>query len=374
MSFGFARYGYGLFLPEMRREFGLSVATVGLIGSATYVGYLAALIVVAGSSARVGPKRLIGFGGVSAVIGMGLVAVAPNTGVLAAGLVLAGTSPAWAWAPYSDAVDQVVHASRRDFVLALIPAGTAVGTAIVGPLALVASGAAWRAAWLGMAAVAACVAVYNAWVLPGRGSRSSTGRGLVRRDLGGRDGGGTRAWVLRRAARPLYLTAMSYGALGAFYWYFATEALSRAAIDAARATAVFWTVMGLAGALGLFAGVMLARLGLCTSSKVLFLALSSAVALIGIAPDSLAASTASAVLYGPAFMAVSSLLAVWSYRVFPDRPTSGLSAALLALGAGTVIGPATFGALADTTDLRTAFLTVAAMGLATTLVRAPART
>jgi predicted MFS family arabinose efflux permease len=363
VSFGFARYGYGLFLPEIRREFGLSVATVGFIGSATYAGYLLALTVVAVSAARLGPRLLIGIGGASAVVGMGLVAFAPGTGLLTVGLVLAGTSPAWAWAPYSDAVDLVVAPSRREFVLALIPAGTAVGTAIVGPLALIAAGAAWRAAWIAMAVVALGVTVYNACVLPRR-TRSALDRREPTQE-------GGRGWFVQRAAHPLYVTALSYGVLGAFYWYFATEALARASTNAATATAIFWTVMGIAGTAGVFAGVMLSRLGLRNSSRLLFVALASAVALLGIAPGSTLASATSAVMYGPAFMAVSSLLAVWSHQVFPDRPTSGFSVTLLCLGVGTVIGPAALGTLAEHTDLRTAFLTTAGIALATLLVRAP---
>ena len=363
VSFGFARYGYGLFLPEIRREFGLSVATVGYIGSATYAGYLIALIVVAVSAGRVGPRLLIGVGGVSAVVGMGLVAYASGPGLLSVGLVLAGTSPAWAWAPYSDAIDLVVAPSRRELVLAFIPAGTAVGTAIVGPLALIAAGAAWRAAWIAMAVVAAGVAAYNACVLPG-GARSAPDRREPTHD-------GGRGWFARRAARPLYVTALSYGVLGAFYWYFATEALARSATNVATVTAVFWTVMGLAGIAGVFAGAMLSRLGLRHSSRLLFIALASAVALLGIAPGSTLVTATSAVLYGPAFMAVSSLLAVWSYQVFPERPTAGFSATLLCLGVGTVIGPAALGTLAEHTDLRTAFLTTGGIALATLLARAP---
>lgn len=56
VTFGFARYGYGLFLPEIRRQFDLSVSLVGVIGSATYVSYLIALLLVGVLSTRWGPR------------------------------------------------------------------------------------------------------------------------------------------------------------------------------------------------------------------------------------------------------------------------------------------------------------------------------
>lgn len=358
VSFGFARYGYGLFLPEIRREFDLSVAFVGVIGSATYVGYLAALLVVGVYAARVGPRALVGIGGVSAVVGMALVAVAPNLATLTVGLLLAGTSPAWAWAPYSDAVDLVVTPSRRERVLAIVPAGTAVGTAVVGPLALVARGDSWRYAWIAMAIGAAVVAAYNLWAVPARKPAATT---AATTSINPR-------WFVRPAATPLYVTALSYGLVGSFYWNYATEAIATANGDA-TSTAMFWTVMGIAGTSGVFAGVFLSKLGLRRASALLFAALGTAVALLGVLPGSILAACASAILYGPAFMAVSSLLAVWSYQVFPERPTTGFSATLVSLGVGTVAGPMTLGMVADGLDLRTAFLATAAIALATVVVR-----
>lgn len=366
VSYGFARYGYGLFLPDIRREFDLSVGTVGFIGSATYAGYLVALLVVAGA-ARLGPRILVGIGVGSAVVGMGTVALASGTSALVAGLVLAGTSPAWTWAPYSGAVDLVVTPARRRLVVALIPAGTAVATAVVGPLALLVDGTAWRGAWMAMSVVAAAVLVYSAWTLPRRCPAASA---VPRVRLPRREGLG---WFLRRAAVPLYVTAGSYGVVGAFYWYFATEALTRTAADPVSATAAFWTAIGIAGTAGVLAGPVLARLGLRVSSRLLFLALAVAVALVALAPGSVLASGVSAVVYGPAFMAASSLLALWSHDVFPERPIHGFVAMLLFLGLGTVVGPGALGWLAERTDLRTAFLATAGIALATLCIRAPGR-
>lgn len=124
VAYGFARYGYGLFLPEIRGEFGLSVEVLGLIASSSYVGYLLALSIVGILAARVGPRPLVVTGGLSAALGMALIALAPNTAMLVVGVTLAGSSSGWCWAPYSDAVARVVPTHARSRILSVISTGT----------------------------------------------------------------------------------------------------------------------------------------------------------------------------------------------------------------------------------------------------------
>jgi predicted MFS family arabinose efflux permease len=358
VSFGFARYGYGLFLPEIRREFELPIALLGVIGSATYVGYVIALVLVGVLAARVGPRPLIVTAGLAAAVGMALVSFAPNPAVLVVGLVLAGTSSGWVWAPYSDAVPRVVPADRRERMLAMLPTGTAFGTVAAGALALVAAGSAWRYAWGFFAAVAVLVTVHNARLLPG-GPNPAGPRCRIP----------ARVRFFRRAAVPLFLTALSYGLIGSVYWTFAAELVA----TGPTAAALFWTLIGLAGIGGLAAGGVIERLGLRSTHALLFSMLAVAVVALGAAPGSFAAAGLSAVLYGPAFMAVSGLLAVWSYQIFPERPATGFSAVVLFLGIGTIIGPAALGGLADDAGLPTTFLATAGIALLTLPIR-PAST
>ncbi|WP_053207683.1 YbfB/YjiJ family MFS transporter [Jiangella muralis] len=366
VSFGFARYGYGLFLPDIRNDFDLPMSAVGLIGSATYAGYLGALVLVGVLAARVGPRALITVGGLSATLGMTLVASANAWPVLAAGLILAGTSPGWIWAPYSDAAERMVPPGRRERVLALIPSGTAFGVAAAGLLALALHGPSWTYAWLIFAAGALAATVYNLWVLP-PGPATCRPRHLPRLSLG---------WFARGPAVPLYLTAWSYGVVGSVYWLFAVEAVTTAAPsgDHDRIAALFWTVMGTAGTAGIFAGAVFAKLGLRRAHLAIFGLLAVASALLGLAPSALPAVGLSAVLYGPSFMAVSALLAVWSYQVFPERPTIGFSASVSFLGIGTIAGPATAGALADHHSVGSALVAAAALSVATWLASPPRRT
>ena len=101
----------------------------------------------------------------------------------------------------------------------------------------------------------------------------------------------------------------------------------------------------------------------------LLAAFAVSVALLGVLPGHLWAVTVSAVVYGASFMALSGLLAVWSHRVFPERPAAGFSAVVFALGVGTVVGPMVAGGLADRAGTGAVFLGAAGAAAVTLLAR-----
>jgi predicted MFS family arabinose efflux permease len=168
---------------------------------------------------------------------------------------------------------------------------------------------------------------------------------------------------------PLHATALSYGLVGSVYWAFAGDAVAGALGGGAAAAALFWTLMGAAGIAAVRTGRLIGTLGLRGAHTLLVAAFAAAVALLGVLPGSLAAVAASAVVYGASFMALSGLLAVWSHRVFPERPAAGFSAVVFALGIGTVAGPALMGVLADRAGTGAAFLAAGAVAAATLVAR-----
>ena len=367
VSYGFARYGYGLFEPDLRAEFGLSIADSGVVAGVAYVGYVAAVVLTGVLARRLGPRPLIAAAGSTATAGMAVVVLASTPWQLVAGLVVAGASSGFAWAPYSDAVDHLVAPGRRTVVLAAIASGTSVGITVAAVLALVASGTQWRAAWVVFVVLAALATVPNVLLL-----RRAPGRGRTRRTAG--SGLRSQRSLRRPGTLALYATAVAYGAVGSVYWTFAVAAVSGGGDGATPVAQVFWGGLGVAGTLGIGAGVLFTRWGLRRSHTLLLGGLAVATVLVAVVPGSWAGVGVSAAVYGPAFMATSGLLAVWSYEVFPDAPAGGFSATLLALGLGSVAGPALAGALADGWGTGVALLAFAAVITGAALVaRPPAR-
>lgn len=364
MAFGPARNGYGLFLPEIREEFGLSTEVLGLIASGLYAGYLGALVAVGLLAARIGPRLPVLVGLTSACAGMALVALSANVVALTAGVILAGTSAGWSWAPYNDAVERIVPPSSRDRILSIVSTGTTFGIAVAGLVALATLvwGTPWRAGWLVFTACAVVAAALNARLLP-RGDPASAEGAIPGGSWPGL------GWFWCSASVPLFAVAFFFGVVNAVYWSFAVDLVSGAVSSSLPTGPALYAVLGVAGFTGLLTGDAVVSFGLRRVLVTTLASLGLAAGLLGLAPGWLPAVGASAVLFGAGTMVMSALLSVWSSAVFRERPSTGFSAALLLFGAGSVVGPGAAGALAGGFGLGAVFLLTAALAWATAFVR-----
>jgi predicted MFS family arabinose efflux permease len=361
VAYGFARYGYGLFVPVFREEFGLSTRAVGFVSSAGYASYLLAMVLTGFLVGRTGPRFPVVAGLLCAAAGMGLIATAQSPPPLVAGVVLAGSSPGFCWAPFSDAVAMLVEEGRRGRVLSAVSTGTTFGLAVAGPVVLLtgATGSpgnesGWRYAWAAFAAAALLVALWNARLLPGEPyRRASAGAEVGTGGLGiGR--------FLGRGSGPLLGQAFSYGLVAAFYYTYAVDLVRQSGFGEAWGP-ILWTLVGVAGVTGVIAGDAVSRFGLGRCLVVCLGVLALSIGALGIAGGSWLLVAVCAVAFGASYMPVAALLVLWSADVFRDRPAAGFSVVLFSLALGSVVGPAIFGVIAGIFDLRAAFWCAAAL-------------
>jgi predicted MFS family arabinose efflux permease len=367
VAYGPARTGYGLFVPDFRGEFGLSTGVAGAMGSGLQAGFLLALVATVLLVGSLGPRLLVAAGGVSAIVGMLLVALSPNPATLAVGVFVAGMSAGFCWSPYNDLAGQTVRARSRARVLSAVSTGTTLGIAMSGLIALsaVVGELPWRAAWLAFVAAAVFSAVLNALLLPGvspGGMRRQRGAALGRPGFG---------WLFRVGSAPLFVVALSFGVVNAFYWSFGADIVSSAGFPLPNAGPILYAVLGAAGFAGLLTGDLIDRFGLDRTLRITLLCLGAGTVLLGAAPGSLTVVGAAAVLYGAGVMLMSALLSLWSSAVFEERPSEGFTAALLFFGIGGVVGPAALGNLGAAFGLRAAFLVAAVLILLNLPIRAP---
>lgn len=336
VTYGLARYCFGLFLPDIRQEFGLSSELIGLIAGLSYMGYLAATFTGSWLSTVFEPRLPILLGGIAATVGMGLIAWSPTPAVLAAGVFVAGTSPGLAYPPFSDVIVRHTEASRQNVVYAWINSGTGFGVAFAGPLALYAGGD-WRLAWLVFAALALAITFWNALALPRRNVHSETGPRAVPLRI-----------LMDRTARTLFVSAFLFGVVTAVYWTYAVELLTMLTGNP-RDAVLFWIVLGIAGVTGCFAGGLVNRWGLGGTYRLLAILVGASVGTLPLLVETRIGIYLSAACFGAGFIVMTALLGMWSMRIFRAAPSVGFGFTFFLLSLGQGVGPVLSGFLIPVT-------------------------
>jgi predicted MFS family arabinose efflux permease len=325
VSFGLARYGYGLLLPEMRTEFGMGADAAGLISSGAYASYLAANAGVVWVIARYGARAAVALAALLASTGMAVLAIAGSVPVLAVGVIVAGAAAGLAYPPYAELVDRQVEAPKRDAAWSAISSGTGWGVAVAGPIAVVA-GDQWRLAWGGFVVLAVAVGVLAVRLAP-----ADRRRRVARPQL-------SWTWFFCPRSRPLLCSALIVGLTSSVWWAFGVDAMRAGGVDATSARVVY-TACGIASVLASFSGAAYDRLGLRNGYLGTCGLLAASLAVFGVATDRVPAALVGAVAFGVFYCAIIAAQGIWSSRVFADHPAAGLAAVNTALTVGTLMGP-----------------------------------
>jgi predicted MFS family arabinose efflux permease len=355
VAYGFARYGYGLFVPAFREEFGLSTEAVGYISSGAYAAYLFAMVSTGFLVGWTGPRLPVVMGAVAAGVGMLLISVSWGVAPLAVGAVLAGTSPGFCWAPFSDAVAMLVEKERRNRVLSVVSTGTTFGLILAGPVVILVSRiggySGWRYALALFAVAAFGSAIWNLKLLPNEPYRDSGARTDEKLDIG---------WFVGRKSASLLGQAFCYGLIAAFYYTYAVDLVRRFGFSEEWGP-ILWSLVGVAGVTGIVSGDAVSRFGLGRCLVASLLVLGASIGALSFASGSGLLVAGCALAFGVSYMPIAAFLALWSGNIFSERPAMGFSAVLFALAVGSIVGPAMLGAVAGATDLKAAFWCAAAL-------------
>ncbi|MCV7153947.1 MFS transporter [Mycolicibacterium pyrenivorans] len=353
VAFGMARYAYGLTLPGIRQELALSELVLGLVASATFAGYLAGLLLAGPLAARRGSRAPTTVGGACGALGAVIVTVAQSPWLLAAGAVLAGGAGGWVWAPYSDIVTRTVSLRQQPKALAVITTGTSGGLVVLGGLAILAALGSWRLVWGGIAFAAVAAAVVNVRLVP-------------RTKLAPLPDGPRRAPSLAKALRVPAGYSVVYFAVVVIYFTYAADVLDRGDLPPA-AVPVLYATIGVTGVVGVATGAAARRLCSLRVAALCLVALAAASALLGLAGSSLAATAASACIFGVGYMTGSAVLAVWTAELVPDRAGAAFTSCLVVGAVSSVAAPALAGAVIPGLGLGTLLALTAAAALLTAI-------
>jgi predicted MFS family arabinose efflux permease len=353
VTYGLARYGFGLYLPQFRTAFGLTPGTAGAIAAAGYLAYCAAAAVGQRLAGRGRGRWALWLAGGTAALGSLLVAIAWSVPALAVGALVAGSGAGAATPALVAAVAATVRPDAEPRAQALVNSGTGAGVVAGGLLVLVAPGA-WRPAWVGFAVAAVLVTGWadrnSRWPRAAASHPRAPLRGLV---------------------RPLVAAGVA-GAGCASVWTFGRDLLTADGGLPGGTTGLLWCVLGAAGLIGGLSGDLVLRAGLrgawlCSAGTA-----AAAVVLLAALPGSPVVVALGLAGFGAAFVALSGVLIVWGGRRVPGAQAQAAATLFIGLTVGQAAGALVLGAVADAAGTRAAFLVAAVLVLAAAAAAEPA--
>lgn len=357
MSYGLARFAYGLFVPPIRKELELGADVMGSVGSMAFIGFIVASIVAAPLARRLGARDgtllacAFGIAGL-ALISQAETALALGTGVFSCGVCTGLSMPA-----LSEGIHKVVRPGLHSRVTAVMNAGTSVGVVLSVPAVLLLANA-WRGAYASFAALALLLALAAWRFIPRSGSVPADAPPTPTPPVTSSQ---------KRRLIGMNIFAFGMGVVSSAYWVFAPDLVVEIGGLAPNLTGWLWLAVGVAGLGAAAAGDMCQRYGAGPTQGLALAGIAVATITPLSAPDNLPLAIGSAAIFGLAYMTLAGTYLVSAIAMLPDHPSLGGVLPFLAIAVGQAVGSAVAGVAIAQTSYIIAFAAFAAVSLAIAL-------
>lgn len=347
VTYAFARYSFGLFLPDISASLNLSESQAGTVGSAAYAAYTLALLASSGWIRKYGARRIVLCSGRTAFVGILGMAFSQGFYTLAFSAFVAGLGSGWISPAFSQVVAQSMRPELQDKGNTWINTGTSFGIVFTGFSALLLAEE-WRWSYGLFALLTLLVFWWNAVAIKEAKEKSAP---PVQRLFS--------SSTLKKA-RFLIAASLGVGFGSSIYWTFSRTYITEIHGLSLNESVVFWIVMGASGVFGGIAGSIIQSMGLRLSYRLGVMAIALSIA--GLTLSQNTAIYFSAILFGIAFIFMTGLFIVWGTRQFPETPSVGVSISFFSLGIGQSLGSAIAGNLIEATSYPFTFLLFSAIG------------
>ncbi|RTZ48274.1 MFS transporter [Candidimonas sp. SYP-B2681] len=332
VCYGFARFAFGLFLPQIDAELTLSSTLSGFIAGGAFLGYCIAIALSAYLTERIGARFVAIGAAMVAAVGMAGIAIAPSAPWLAGAVMLAGSSTGLASPPMAAAVAVSVQPDRQSAINTVINAGTGAGVVFSGPVALM-LGDQWRFAFAGFAVAAVGLAVVAAFSIPAN-TTSATKSAEGMPSLSG---------VLWRLISASFLMGSASTAI----WSFGAQLVTLRLNWSSAGAGLLWIAIGAAGIAGAAAGALIARFGIDRVHRIFLTTMAAGILMVGVGGTTAALTLSGGIFFGAAYIMLTGVYLVWGVSALPERPATGLMIGFLTIAIGQTAGAPVFGLLMD---------------------------
>lgn len=352
ISYGLARFAFGLFVPPIREELGLSASVIGIIGALPLISFLLATAVAPLVTKILGSRYTATLSGAFGAGGLGLISQADGAVALGAGVFACGICTGLMMPALTAAMQAVVKRTLHGRVSSVMNAGTSIGVVVAVPTVLLLTDA-WRLAYVSFA-VLAVVGLVAAWRLLPSVSRVVPAQAASPPPL--------RELPWSRLVR-LSLFAYLMGVVSSAYWIFAPDLVVNLGGLPSASTAWLWLAVGVAGLGGAAVADLADRNNPPITQALMLMMLAASLALLAASPAQPLLTAFSALVFGLAYMSLTGLYLMTGIRLLPGRLSVGPVLPFMAVSLGQASGSPLVGWLVEGFGYADAFAMLAAVGV-----------
>lgn len=357
ISYGLARFAFGLFVPPIRDDLGLTSSEIGIIGALPLISFVLATIVAPFSADRLGARYTAVLSGIFGVVGLALISEADGPLILGIGVFACGICTGLMMPALTAAMQVVVDRAVHGRVSSVMNAGTSVGVILAVPTVLFLADA-WRAAYVSFAAMASIGVMATFFFIPSV-SRIMPSNAAPPPPIS------LLQWS--RLFR-LSLFAFVMGFVSAPYWIFAPDLVVTLGALSSGQTAWLWLAVGIAGLGGAVASDLADRNNPPITHALMLIMMAASLSLLAASPAQLGLASFSALVFGLSYMSLTGLYLMTGIRLLPGRLSMGPVLPFMACALGQAVGSPIIGVLVDEFGYADAFAMFSAVGIVVALL------